>query len=290
MSRVMTGHEFDPTSAVEVLPTHGQVGRRRTVSPMGGTTVHDLLAVPVGTVPRRLVVRPPGVMPPSDVEVLDPSWLLDLHDPTLVITHSYVGPDRRRTERTSGQGERTPGRWTLLLRRVIQVVVTTTAVVAPLVLIATPAVPPVARSVPPVATKVVTAPAAVRVHRATHDAAASRLRTARIEAARLRASARSSARAAAAATAAAVPAAATVATTFASTRSAGGAAAHARTVQARAAARAATLAEAARHRAHRAAARAAAQAKEARHRADRAAARAVARSQHGGRGSVPSVG
>ena len=36
--------------------------------------------------------------------VLDPSWLLDLHDPTLVISHGYVGPDRRRAQRTSGHG------------------------------------------------------------------------------------------------------------------------------------------------------------------------------------------
>ena len=113
MFRVMTGQEFDPTPGVQGLRTHGQEGHRRTVSPIGGTTVLDLLAVPVETVPCGAVDRLPMVVPSADVEVvLDPSWLVDLHDPTLVISPGYVGPDRRRADRTWDGPPPTPGRWT----------------------------------------------------------------------------------------------------------------------------------------------------------------------------------
>jgi len=273
----MTGQRYDVTSGVRLL-TRGQARRRRTTSPMGGTTVLDLLAVPVEAVPDGPGVRPPVVGPPTDVEVLDPSWLLDLHDPTLVITDSYVGPDRRRRERTSVQGGGTPGRWNVLLRRAAQVIVATTVAVVPLVLIATPAVPPATGGIPPTATK------AGHVHRTAHAYGASRLRAVRAEATRLRAPGSAGARTAAPAPSAtaSAPAPAPAPTASGSARSAARAAGHARRVRARAAAQA----QAARHRAHRAAARAAAQAQAARHRAHRAAAR----SQLGGRGTVPSAG
>jgi len=264
MSRVMTGQVFDPTSGVQEPSTHGLEGHRGTVPPMGGTTVLDLLAVPGATAPVELVDRLPLVVPSVDVEVvLDPRWLLDLHDPTLVISHGYVGPDRRSLDRTGNGPPTGADRWSRLLRRAVQVVVTTVAVVVPLVLIASPAAPPATRAAPPAVAKAVPAPTTGRGHRTAHGAAATSARTARIAAAHQRALARATARAAAAGP---------VATLTAVTAARG----------ARPAPPGAALV------------RAAARAQVAQGRADRAAARAAirgaARSRHAGRGATPPVG
>jgi hypothetical protein len=263
MTRVMTGQGSDPTSGVQELLTRGQEGRRRTASPIGGATVVDLLAVPDEAVREDPGDRRPVVVRPDEVEVvLDPSWLLDLHDPSLVISHSYVGPDRRLVGRTEDAPGPISARWFRLLRRVIQVAVLTAAVVVPLVLIASPAVPPAARSTPPAATKATPATTAARGHRAPRTLRASGTRPARV----VRAGAahqRALARARAAAVAAAPAATAASPRATASARSASRVRNHARTVQVRAAARAAA----------------------ARHRADRAAAR----SRRGGRATGPSV-
>jgi hypothetical protein len=250
MTRVMTGQGTDPSSGVQALLTRGQEGRRRPASPIGGTTVVDLLAVPDEAVRRDPVDRRPVVVRPDDVEVvLDPSWLADLHDPTLVISHSYVGPDRRVGRTNEAPGTR-PARWFRLLRRVVQVAVLTAAVVVPLVLIASPGVPPAARSTPPAATKAAPAATAARGHRASRVPRGTGAKPARIVrngAAHQPALAR--ARTAAVTVAPAVTAVSPRAT--ASARSAARVRTLARIVQVRAAARAA----AARHRADRAAAR-----------------------------------
>ena len=254
MLQVMTGQGSDPTSGVEGLLTRGQEGHRGTVPPLGGTTVLDLLAVPVETVIHERSDRLPTVVPSADVEVvLDPSWLLDLHDPTLVISPGYVGPDRRGTDRTWDSPEPAPGRWTPLLRRAVQVVVATVVVAVPLVLMASPAVPPSARPTPPSVTKVAPTPTTARDHHAARAAGSATARTAQIEVAHQRALARASARIAAAASVATAQAVKTLAATTGDVRTADRAEAHARATQDRAAARA----EAVRRRADRAAARAA---------------------------------
>ena len=67
--------------------------------------------------------------------------LADLYDPSLVISHGYVGPDRRRFDRSSPPAPAVPP-W---LHRILVVVFLTALVVTPLTLIS-------ARSVPPSAT------------------------------------------------------------------------------------------------------------------------------------------
>ncbi len=276
----MTGQELKSASGADLL-AHGREGPRRTVSPMGCSIALDLLAIPAASVPPGPVTRRPIVVPSADVEVmLDPSWLLDLHDPTLVISNSYVGPDRRRTDRSWDQGRWRPRRWARLIRRAVQVVVMTAAVVVPLVLIASPAPPPATTAVPSAASGAVPAPATVRVHRSPYASRAMTPLPARIDSA---------------APAAAVPVTST--SPGATARDA----AEAQVAQHRAAARAARAAARADRAAARAAARAQARADRlaarAQARADRAAARAAARaaraaarSPHGGRHGVPSVG
>ena len=268
MSRVMTGQVFDPTSGVEELATHGHEGHRGAVAPTGGTSVLDLLdlvPVPVGTTPDALVDRLPLVVPSADVEVvLDPQWLVDLHDPTLVISPGYVGPDRRGVDRPDREQAHGTDWWTRLFRRAVQVVVTTVAVVVPLVLIATPAAPPTTRSTPPVAAKVVPAPTTVRGHRPPRAAT----RAARNAAARQRALARATARAAGAGPVATL----TSATPDGASRRGPLAGAHVRTDRIRVA----SATQVAERRADRATAR--------------AAARGAARPRHGGRDTTPPVG
>ena len=59
-------------------------------------TAIDLLAGSAPGRSRRLVT-----VHLEDVEiVLAPEWLADLHDPTLVISQGYVGPDRRQGDRS----------------------------------------------------------------------------------------------------------------------------------------------------------------------------------------------
>jgi len=129
---------------------------------------------------------------PEDVDVvIAPEWLADLHDPTLVISHGYVGPDRRGAPRPDPLAGEAPGFW----RRVLLVVLLTAVVVVPLTLI-------VARSVPPAA--VVTPVAApVRTAATPGGSTGSERRAARAATASARASARAATASARAATASA---------------------------------------------------------------------------------------
>jgi hypothetical protein len=76
----------------------------------------------------------------TDIEIyLPPGLLDDLHDPSLVITSAYVGPERRvRSRRSprdrSDRARRRPGRW-LRTSEVVAVIVATVAAVVPLSLI-----------------------------------------------------------------------------------------------------------------------------------------------------------
>jgi len=82
------------------------------------------------------------VVRPHDVEVvIAPELVADLYDPSLVISPGYVGPDRRRFDRSAPPKGEFP-RW---LRRAMEVVLLTAIVVAPLTMIT-------ARSIPPAAT------------------------------------------------------------------------------------------------------------------------------------------
>jgi hypothetical protein len=257
MSRVMTGQGFGPPSGVRGLRTDGQEGHRGTVPRHRGTTVLDLLELPDGSAPCRAV--------------LDPAWLTDLHDPTLVITPGYVGPDRRRSDRTWDGAPAAPDRRARLIRRAIQVLVTTVAVVVPLVLIASPAAPPALATRPPAGSSV-SSPTAGHVHRALRGNRALSPRSARVGAAGRRALARSGATAAAVAGVPAATTSTTPAPAAPSARAVARVEARARIVQARAATRAA----ASRRRAVRA--------------ATRAAAGATNPSPHGGRGATAPVG
>jgi hypothetical protein len=76
----------------------------------------------------------------TDLEIyLPPGLLDDLHDPSLVITPAYVGPERRIRSRRSprhrpDRARRRPGRW-LRVSEVVAVIVATVAAVVPLSLI-----------------------------------------------------------------------------------------------------------------------------------------------------------
>ena len=135
---------------------------------------------------RSLVVRP------EDVEVVvAPEWLADLHDPTLVISPAYVGPDRRRVARSatpeSSWGLRSVG-------RIVQVVCMTALVVVPLTMIVNRSVPPAATANPPPATREAATIMGMPGHRIPHVSTVSRRKAARSEVAYRRASARWQAR------------------------------------------------------------------------------------------------
>jgi len=155
--------------------------------------------VPAGTeltavqllAPTRRTGSLPEHVPAGDVEVVvDPHWLMDLHDPTLVISEGYVGPDRRHAHRAWDAGLQHRRRRDRFLHRVVQVAVMTIAVVVPLTLIVARSVPPAAPSTPPSAS--VAAPAAATAgHRSQ---AALEHQAARAEAAAERSAARTAAR------------------------------------------------------------------------------------------------
>ena len=80
------------------------------------------------------------IVAPEDVEIVFPSSLVaDLHDPSLVISHGYVGPDRRRFDRASPPVPSGPPAW---LRRIRSVALLTAMVVLPLTAISARSVPP----------------------------------------------------------------------------------------------------------------------------------------------------
>lgn len=99
----------------------------REVSPAGSTSACALLGEDVTSVG-------------TDLEIFLPPGLLDdLHDPSLVITSAYVGPERRNRYRPSrryrpDRARRRPGRG-LRVSQVVVVMVATAAAVVPLSLI-----------------------------------------------------------------------------------------------------------------------------------------------------------
>ena len=96
MAPVMTTQAQDRSSGVLGLPTRGRERHGEALPAQAVPTVSDLLAAPVARTRAR-----PVVVPAEDVEVvLAPEWLADLHDPSLIISPNYVGPDRRRADRS----------------------------------------------------------------------------------------------------------------------------------------------------------------------------------------------
>ena len=135
--------------------------------------------------PHEVVVRR------RDVEVVvSPELVADLYDPSLVISPGYVGPDRRRTDRTESPKHGVP-QW---LRRVFEVVLLTGMVVVPLTMIASRSVPPAATGSSPTQVqapgKAGAASSAATRRGATHVFTASSQQIARAEAAYQRALAR----------------------------------------------------------------------------------------------------
>lgn len=202
-----------------------------------------------------------GMRPADFRVVITPDLLADLYDPTLVISHGYVGPERRHADRSARARE--THSW---FRKPLSVALLTAAVVIPLTMIA-------ARSFPPVTSGRPTAPAtgqpapgstAGPTTRRTQVPGASSRQIARTEAASQRALARAGA-------AAAARSAALSAAPQHTAASAAGAAAGAVAVQARADAWVATATS----RQARAEARAAAQATRAKAQATRAKAQAA---------------
>ena len=132
------GHESFPGARVLTGPEGGNDRRARIL-------VGAFSCAPAAAPSREIAVRP------RDVEVVAaPELVADLHDPSLVISPGYVGPDRRRTDRQRSDRRRSD-QWVppnngvpQWLRRVMQVVLLTTLVVVPLTMIASRSVPPAA--------------------------------------------------------------------------------------------------------------------------------------------------
>ena len=110
----------------------------------GGGTHHGTSSPAVGPARSAIDVLPREVVVhPTDVEIIVGADLLaDLHDPSLVISHGYVGPDRRRFDRSIPPPTGMP----MWLRRTMLVVFLTTVVVVPLTMISVRSVPPAASS------------------------------------------------------------------------------------------------------------------------------------------------
>ena len=140
MGSAMTGPGRDQLSGAQELLARGPEDHREVGHTVDPLTTADLLSGTTSDAPGRSIV-----VHPADIEVvLAPEWLADLHDPTLVISHGYVGPDRRRSDR-GAPGYVDPTRRTplaRLLRRIGQIVCMTLVVAVPLTLIASRSVPP----------------------------------------------------------------------------------------------------------------------------------------------------
>jgi hypothetical protein len=177
MLQVMRGQGYDRAPGVqELLAPEGATGRRA------------VLRVPEPSGTGLDVLHRTEAIGPEDIEVVvTPDLVADLHDPTLVISHLYVGPDRRRPGRAAPHGHRIHG-WR---RRSLTVVLLTAAVVVPLTLIAALSVPPTAPGHPPApATAPTVSGSTHALHRAVRQAAASSRKAARAEAVGRRARAR----------------------------------------------------------------------------------------------------
>jgi len=273
MAPVMTTPAQERSSGVLGLLTRGRERHREVPPTRSVPTVSDLLG---GPVPR--IRTEPIVVPPEDVEVvLDPEWLADLHDPSLVISPDYVGPDRRLTDRhpvdrppgpgharTHGSGRRLAWIATLALLAVLSIAVT----VVPAAPATVPGrLTPAHRLAPTSATRV------HRLPRAGRSAA----QAARIDAARQRALVRRQAKDAA------TPGATPMASAAVAAR-----------MSARAQAKAQAQAAAAQRRADRQTTKAQAQAAAAQRRADRQATRAAVQATihagvHGPDGGPPAT-
>ena len=122
--------------------------------------------------------RSPAVRPEYVEVVVAPEWLTDLHDPTLVISPAYVGPDRRRVDRSAP-----PNRsWGFRsARRIVRVVYMTALVVVPLTMTVNRSVPPAAVGTPPPAAREATTVAGMPGHVGPHVSAVSRRKAVRAE-------------------------------------------------------------------------------------------------------------
>ncbi len=178
--QVMTGQDHDRASGVQALLTRGQ--GHLVEAPVGAEfpTAIDLLAGAAPGRSRRLVT-----VHLEDVEiVLAPEWLADLHDPTLVISQGYVGPDRRQGDRTPpGYGgadgrTRRAGRFV----RIARIVCITLVLAVPLTLMAAGSVPSSPTGTP--------SPAASTGHHRSAGSTATPGQVAQVGAARQRALAR----------------------------------------------------------------------------------------------------
>ncbi len=171
MPETMRGQGYDRAPGVqELLATEGATDQRDDL----WTT--ELSRTGLAVLQRSAVLRP------EDTEVvITPDLVADLHDPTLVITHDYVGPDRRRSDRSAPPRRDAPG-W---LRRTRTVVLLTVAVVVPLTLVSVRSVPPAASEpspTPAVAPATPKSAAGVR-HHAPHVLTVANRETARAESA-----------------------------------------------------------------------------------------------------------
>ncbi len=117
-------------------------GAPQSTGPEGGRDRRPRILVGAFTCAPATAPSQEIVVLPRDIEVVGiPELVADLYDPSLVISPGYVGPDRRRIDRSAPPKVGVPP-W---LRRVLQVVLMTVLVVVPLTMIS-------ARSVPPAAT------------------------------------------------------------------------------------------------------------------------------------------
>ena len=128
----MKGQEPDPSSGVQGLLARGQEGtagllcrgrrthrrrpalRDRSTRPVSSTwAARPARSASPDRFPNCTTRRPPwSSRPVTSSSSLDPQWLADLDDPTLVISPGYVGPDRRRAARDERHEPRradTPG-------------------------------------------------------------------------------------------------------------------------------------------------------------------------------------
>lgn len=182
MQQVMSGQGRTRVPGVQIARTPEGGTNRREPLPAGGPASSALALRPVR------VDEPAGA---SDV-VITPDLVADLHDPTLVITHGYVGPERRHADRRSGEWPTTAGSRPSLARRALSVVLLTAAVVVPLTMIAARSVPPATANgapTPATAPSAPTSPAGAP-HRATKVFGATAQQIARAESAYQRALAR----------------------------------------------------------------------------------------------------
>ena len=183
----MTGQGHDRLSGVQGLLTRGQEDHREVAPAADLPTALDLLAgTPPVSAGRHVTVRP------ADVEiVIAPDWLADLHDPTLIITRGYVGPERRRTDRGApGYAPTTRTLRSSWLRRIAQIVCMTMAVAVPLTLIAARSVPPATDGASPSASAGVPKATGPSARHGAHTFTASPRQVARADAAYQRALAR----------------------------------------------------------------------------------------------------